>query len=82
MTDTIPSWLKFGADYAARKITGQSVEEQQAEQRAFAESLPSYLRDAAGAVVNAGKTETLQHGIEQVTGPAYEPSTRAGKIAS
>lgn len=82
ITDTGPTWLKGGADYLARKFTGQSPEDQQAEQRNFAASLPQSLRDIAGGVVNAGKTENLQHGIERYTGEAYEPTTRAGKFAS
>jgi len=82
VTDTVPGWIKGGSDWAARKITGQTPEQQQAEQRSFAGSLPQIVRDAVGGVVNAGKTENLQHGIETVTGPAYEPTTRMGKVAS
>jgi len=82
VTDTLPTWVKGGSDYLARKITGQTEEQQQAEQRDFAASLPQALSRTAGGIVNAGKTENLQRGIESVTGEAYEPTTRAGKIAS
>jgi hypothetical protein len=81
VTDTLPTWLKQGSDLVARSVTGQSLEDQQSEQRNFSASVPQFLRDIAGGVVHAGKTETLQHGIEQATGPAYEPTTRAGKFA-
>jgi hypothetical protein len=82
VTDTLPSGLNWFSDAVSRRITGQTADEQQAEQRAFAQSLPGGIRNTAGAIVNAGKTETLQHGIEHFTGEAYEPTTRAGKIVS
>lgn len=69
-------YLTRGADYAAQKLTGQSDGDYHAQeqQRKDSRMFPGALEAASPAGV--------QRGIESVTGPAYVPTTRAGKFAS
>jgi hypothetical protein len=69
-------YLTRGSDYLAQKLTGQSDEDYRAQEQRRKES-----RMFPGAL-EAIKPEGIQHGIETVTGPAYLPTTRAGKLAS
>ena len=76
VTDTIPSGINFLANTAERLARGETSEQMQqrvAERRAHV-MFPG--------VADAISTKGIQSGIEQVTGPAYVPHTRAGKFAS
>lgn len=69
-------YLTQASDRIAQRVTGQSDDEyrDQQQRRKDARLFPGALE--------ALKPEGVQHGIETVTGPAYVPTTRAGKFAS
>lgn len=69
-------YLTRGSDYLAQKLTGQSDEDYRAQEKRRKDA-----RLFPGAM-EAIKPEGIQRGIESVTGPAYVPTTRAGRFAS
>lgn len=76
VTDTIPGWISSLADRGTALAMGETRDETQ--QR---------IGDRRKSVMFPGVSEALstagiQRGIEHLTGPAYEPTTRAGKFAS
>jgi len=76
VTDTIPGWLNDLSDFATEKLTGETSEEKRAR---VAERRKNVMFPG---IADAISTKGIQSGIEQVTGPAYVPQTRAGKFAS
>ena len=82
VTDTLPWALSEGSKSLARVATFQSPDQFEASFRADAQRLSPALRNIARTVSSGLETGSLQKGIESVTGPAYEPHTRAGRFAS
>lgn len=75
VTDTLPNALVAGSDWLAKKLPGVDAAEYE---RQAAERDKEYENSTMGRVMS---TRNIQRGIESITGPAYEPETRAGKIA-
>jgi hypothetical protein len=69
-------YLTRGSDYLAQKLTGQSDDDYRAQEQRRKDS-----RLFPGAL-EAMQPQGIQRQIEKVTGPAYVPTTRAGKFAS
>lgn len=69
-------YLTQASDRIAQRVTGQSDADyrSQEQRRREARMFPDAL--------DALKPEGIQRGIETATGPAYVPTTRAGKFAS
>ncbi|MVT52527.1 hypothetical protein GPL17_18770 [Bradyrhizobium yuanmingense] len=87
ITDTVPSWLAGTLDWAEAKARGETPEQAQARVAHKRANNPlrqfsPTLADAARTVGQHLTTKGLQDDIATVTGPAYVPTTRAGKFAS
>lgn len=76
VTDTLPNALVATSDWITKKLPGVDTAE---AERLSAERNKKFEESALGRVLS---TRGIQSGIETVTGPAYEPTTRAGKFAS
>lgn len=85
VTDTIPGFIAnqaIGLEGYFRGETPDETKRRLAERRASLREISPALADAAQSVGDSLKTQTIQRGIESITGEAYVPRTRPGKFAS
>ncbi|QDM27872.1 hypothetical protein FNL56_18360 [Tardiphaga sp. vice304] len=76
VTDTLPAGINWLANKGEQLANWDTPEDQA---RRVVERRQNVTFPGASEALSTGN---IQHGIETVTGPAYEPTTRAGKIAS
>jgi len=76
VTETLPNALTWLGDRAAKAVTGEDDEKFKSR---IAERDKRFADSGVGKALS---TRGIQSGIETVTGEAYEPTTRSGKIAS